>query len=82
MFQEIASWFAELGITYKVLSGGGMKSKMYAEKEDVDILIASLGALSKLTTVGKQSKMKMIITIFLKLNITPSYVCFGGSRSS
>lgn len=74
-----------------------MKSKMYAEKEDVDILIASLGALSKLTTVGKQSKMKMIcecsshiyfkniiknITIFLKLNITPSYVCFGGSRSS
>lgn len=64
MFQEIASWFAELGITYKVLSGGGMKSKMYAEKEDVDILIASLGALSKLTTVGKQCKIKMICELY------------------
>ncbi|KAI5751783.1 hypothetical protein M8J77_010801 [Diaphorina citri] len=52
---EVAEWFAELGITYKVLSGGDMKRKINAEKEDVDIVIASLGALSKLTTVGNLS---------------------------
>uniref|UniRef100_A0A8D9ATM8 RNA helicase n=1 Tax=Cacopsylla melanoneura TaxID=428564 RepID=A0A8D9ATM8_9HEMI len=49
---EVAAWFAELGITYKVISGTDMKRKMNAEKEQVDLVIASLGALSKLTTSG------------------------------
>lgn len=55
MFQEIAEKFSrKLMFTSKVLTGGHTKSKMMNPSfEPVDLLVASLGALSKLTTTGK-----------------------------
>lgn len=44
--------------TSKVLTGGHTKSKMMNPSfEQVDLLVASLGALSKLTTTGKYTSV-------------------------
>jgi hypothetical protein len=55
MFQEIAEKLSrKLMFTSKVLTGGHTKSKMMNPSfEQVDLLVASFGALSKLTTTGK-----------------------------
>jgi hypothetical protein len=55
MFQEVAKQFSrKLMFTTKVLTGGHTKRKiMNPSYEKVDLLVASFGALSKLTTTGK-----------------------------
>jgi hypothetical protein len=55
IFQEVAQKFSrKLMFTTKVLTGGHTKFKMINPSfEEVDLLVASLGALSKLTTTGK-----------------------------
>jgi hypothetical protein len=59
MFQEIAEKFSrKLMFTSKVLTGGHTKSKMMNPSfQQVDLLVASLGALSKLTTTGKYTSV-------------------------
>ena len=53
--QGVASQIGKsLGINVKLLTGGGTKKKMLnPPMSRVDLLVASFGALSKLTTVGK-----------------------------
>jgi hypothetical protein len=55
IFQEVAQKFSrKLMFTTKVLTGGHTKFKMMNPSfEEIDLLVASLGALSKLTTTGK-----------------------------
>ena len=55
IFQEVAQKFSrKLMFTTKVLTGGHTKFKMINPSfEEVDLLVASFGALSKLTTTGK-----------------------------
>jgi hypothetical protein len=59
MFQEISQKFSrKLMFTSKVLTGGHTKSKiMNPSFEKVDLLVASLGALSKLTTTGEYTSV-------------------------
>ena len=54
MLQEVAMEFArELRINTQLLTGGHTKRKMLNPVyEEVDLLVASFGALSKLTTTG------------------------------
>jgi hypothetical protein len=57
MFQEVAEKFSrKLMFTMQVLTGGHTKRKMMNPSfEEVDLLVASLGALSKLTTTGRNT---------------------------
>jgi hypothetical protein len=59
MFQEIAQKFArKLMFTTQVLTGGHTKRKMMNPSyQEVDLLVASLGALSKLTTTGRNTSV-------------------------
>jgi len=59
IFQEVAQKFSrKLMFTTKVLTGGHTKFKMMNPSfEEVDLLVASFGALSKLTTTGKYTAL-------------------------
>ena len=85
----------KLMFTTKVLTGGHTKFKMINPSfEEVDLLVASFGALSKLTTTGKYTAVcvefgrnggrllgELLEVTFNKINVVKDTIFFSAWRS-